>query len=505
MQSREKTLKFRQSTPKQHYNTPKGRFAATLEQRKNNLEEQKARLQFAKQKLKQDQEQLDLEMIKLQNQQEMLQELENELKTENPTDSFLQENETLSPLQEQITILKKTEMDLTQQLRAAQIQMERTSKYELIDRESDNSERLNAIEMKVYEKSINVKMLRELLETLRGDVIAKENDVISLEVEAIQHKKQVDKANQQREDLLRRMQIAEREKAACIQNIKNCDKLKREHEKKKKNLEVELSAIQIQTESLSNYEKELDQKEQELKTKKHEYEKLKEDLVQKRVQAVQNRMARHSNTKAEIPNNDEQNRQSEENINLEVQMDNDERSIRNRKQDLEIQKHIQMKAWEENFKRINKMIKDTETMLNENNGVEDIESQFASENAENEKIKADIAAKLAEIDKIKKELKTDEEMQQIEADYKRDLMNLMKQESEYRLKLAELQSNERRLDDDQKDLEDKKVSLEGEREYLKKIDDALDKGLVSSHDNVEDAKKRFEIAKKNYLQNKHDQ
>lgn len=503
-QSRSQAL--RASNTKKKVNLGKGRFASILDQRKTNLEQQREKLELAKMKLREDQMQLDEEMKKLQGQQDLIQEIEKDIQNLNST-TLLSEDINCSAIRHQMTVLQKTEADLTQQLKIAQQQLdEKTYKLKVSNSRNVSPEKISLLEKEINEKAIQFRMIRELLETLKTEILTRENDVILLEFNALEHKKDLDKASKERENLIRRKKDAEITKLNIIHDIKKNDQIRIEYSEKRKDLETKLSSAQSEKERLDEIEKNLNEKENQLKQKQEEFQQMQNELNQTRIKKAQEDISKQAdidNQKMAGAFDTTQNidDQAEENVNIEIELDTEEKQIRIRTNNYETKQATQNQLFNEKKQKIIDMINSLQQDIDKAEKKEEVESEVNKLKEENNKVKEDIDNIDAEIAKIKSQIFSEAEMKKIISDQQNEMKKLSKEESEIRTAIIDLNSEERELQEDDEDIKQKTSSLEKDRYFYEKNRLAIDQEINIIKTKVEDAKKRCQIAYNNYMKN----
>lgn len=505
-QSRSAAL--RSSSAKKKVNIGKGRFASILDQRKTNLEQQREKLEMAKLKLREDQMLLDEEMKKLQGQQDLIQEIENDIRNLDHSTSILTEDITCSALRHQMTVLQKTEADLTQQLRIAQQQLdEKTYKLKVSNNKNENPEKIRLLENELKEKAIQFRMIRELLETLKTEILTRENDVILLEFNALEHKKELDKSYKERETLIKRKQDAEISKINIVHEIKKNDQIKLEYSEKKKSLETKLESIQSEKDRLDNLEKELNEKENQLKKKQDQFLKMQNELDQIRLNKVKEDINKQADLEDKIMK-DRRNSsqlidtQSEDNVNIEIQLDTDEKLIRMRTFNYKTEQDTQNQMYNEKRQKMIEMIDQLQQYLENVEKRENIEGEISKANDENEKVKEDIKSLEEEINEIKSKILSEEEMKRVVAENQNEIKKLLKEESEIRTTLLDLKGDERELQEYEEEISQKMSELDNERYLYQKKGIAIQQELQICETRIADVKKKYQIAYNNYLQNK---
>ncbi|OHT13171.1 hypothetical protein TRFO_16846 [Tritrichomonas foetus] len=481
-------------------NTPKGRFAAILDQRKANLNQQKQKLGLAKSKLENDQREVDEEMKKILEQQKLVSELEADLKSLDPSVSILSENFHPSLLKQQMTMLQKTEADLKQQLIIAQRLLEESS-YQLraSDNISDDPDVVRSIENEFKQRSVQVKMLRELLDTLKCEILSRENEVILLEVEAVQHRKEVNEKNQVKEDLMKRRKGAEMGKRNIVIEIRQCEQLIRDLSNKQKKLKTEMTSAESERDRLDNLEKDLTERENQSKQKREELEKLKYDLNQARIIRVQNQV-KEKDEKEEKEFQDLRNPppsaedQEKENADFEIQLASEERSLDLRAQKLNIEKETQNRVWDEKKQKILSKIQAIEDKLQKNELTDELKANIEKAKSENENLKKEIDARKAEIEELRKQILSDEEVSKMRQQLQGLVKETLIEEREVNSKLFAIQSEERDLNEDEKELRQNKAMLEADINLTKKHDASINSMINICQKQLEDVKKKYEIA-----------
>lgn len=495
---------LRASNTKKKINLGKGRFESILDQRKTNLDQQKEKLEQAKLKLKEDQKSLDEEMQKLQEQQDLIQEIGADIKGINSATSILSEDFNCSALRHQMTVLQKTEADLTQQLRIAQQQLdEKTYRLRVSSRNKEDPETIRLLENELKEKAIQFKMIRELLETLKSEILTRENDVILLEFQALQHKKELDKNNQEKEMLIQRRKDAAINKRNIIHEIKKYDQIKLDYSEKKKNLETKLASIQNEQDNLNSFEKELNDKENELKQKQEQLSEMQNELNQIRLKKAQEGIDKKEGLESQkmidlLDDSHPIDPQSEENVNMEIELDTEEKLVRMRSNNIEIEASAQNEAFNEKRQKLINDINLLQSLLSKSEKDEETEAKIAQAREENSKLKDEIREQEAEIEKINSQLLSEEEMKKFNIEYKNEMKNLFAQEREIKLNFLSLKEDERDLQDDEEEIEIRRKNLENERYLIEKHDKACQKLLDIAETQLEQVKKKYQIA---YLNN----
>ena len=454
----------------------KGLYSLKIEQRRKNLEEERRKLALAKEKLRRDMKSIEEEKNYVLEQDKKLESLETDM---SKTEVELEEMSIRpggSELVQQKTLLQKTAADLRQQIAIAQEELELAKK-----KNDDSTMEYHThvmLQNKIAEKTLRVEKLRDLLNTLNTEVLTRENEVMEMELQAIEHKELVEKAAKQKEELLHRQHDAEEEKQKLVASIKA-------REKQRKNLADQSQETQKQLTEARNYSlelqelsNELDQKEHDLQLRTQNLEQLKTDLEKKRAERINAEMKRKEeresmkNTLSSLtPNYDT----DIDSFDLERLIEQDQRSLTNRRETLKVERENYEQSYEEKKKKSLVLLADLRKRLKEAGNEETLESQMKQITETNSKLESEIAEKKRQIEELKKQILSDEEMNQRETDLQNKLKAVILQEKNINNRLTALQTEEDELDNDEDVLLSTREEIESEKKMLKLKMDSSEK------------------------------
>ena len=191
--------------------------------------------------------------------------------------------------------------------------------------------------------------------------------------------------------------------------------------------------------------------------------------------------------------------QSEENVNLEIQIDTEEKLIRMRSNNLETEKATQDQTFNEKRQKMIDMINSLQEAISKAEKKEEVESEISKSREENNKVKEDIDALEAEIAQIKSQILSEEQMKKIKDDMQKEINKLKKEESEIRTALLDLKGDERELQEYEEEITQKTTSIENDKYFYQKNGLAIQQELNIVQSQVEQVKKKCKIAYNNYL------
>lgn len=454
---------------------PVSLYSLKLQQRRKNLDEEKYKLELAKKKLRRDMNSIKAEQNYFLEQDKKLENIETEITKSESEIEKLELTPNSLDLSQQKTFLQKTAADLRQQLEFAQEELNLVKKQSE-DKSNEEQTRL-MLEKQIAEKTMRVEKLHDLFDTLNNEVLTRENEVMEMELQAIEHKELVEKASKKKDELLRRKRACEEEKQKLQNSIRNREKQRLEIEEQIKNAQDQLNKARNISLELEHNSKTLDDREHDLQLKREKLQNLKIELEKKRTSRINTEMKRKEERdamKAKLSTLTS----FDDNIDtyeLERIIEQDEKSLAQRRQEFALQRENYEKSYAEKKQKSLDLLSELKQRLIEAGNEEDLEFQMKQLTESNKNLQSKIEEKTKQIDEIKKQILTDEQMQQCEIDLQNRIKEIMAKEKSTNQRLAALQIEEDELDNSEETITSTREEIESEKRMLKLKMDASTK------------------------------
>ena len=461
-------------------------FETILGQRNVNLEHQKELLRQAKARLQRDINEVDEINKRISQQETDLDAFEDDLNSQEKTSSFISISPELkSELKHQYTVLIKTEADLKQAIVQAQRELDEANMALKTTQGELDAISIQDMEQQLQEKLILVQVLKELVDSMNTEILTRENEVMALELDAVEHNKQVKELAIEREELERRKQMAAEQKAKLDRETQ-IELLKSQKlAEKQALLECQLMEALQKRDHLIRYEMELNELYVSVENRRKEAADAKTKMTEEKIGHVSGQIADFEAEEREIRDSyrtflASKFKEEEEMAEMETVLEKDEREWNSKIVDLEAEDGKATVAWNAKRERLQNMIDSLKATLSEMKTKDQIQEEVQKQQEANEQMKEVIAAKKAEIEEIRKELMGRSEIEAKMKEATSELAEVMAKEQELRRELMRLEAEEGDIQADEAHLKIFRTEVETERLEIEKRNE-LCKQMMDLH------------------------
>jgi hypothetical protein len=267
-----------QTTSQLHATVPRrDTFSEQIQQRERELQQQLDRLLATRAQLEQEEQSIAAENAKLDVREQELDAIEAEFADQERRMSRITTvHKSATEIERHTTNLQKTMADLQQQLAVAQTELEeavqrvryRTAEPpESAGSTADSGSAVplpaaDGLSQTVQRKSAQVDHLTQLVDALQEDVIVRENEVIALEIAALEHQKAIEATNERRAALQQRRAAAEQKRKQILAAMADREERYRELLKEREEIKLAREAAEREKELLDREKHELLRKEE---------------------------------------------------------------------------------------------------------------------------------------------------------------------------------------------------------------------------------------------------
>lgn len=448
-----------------------GFFYEKLQQREENLAKEKRKLELAKLKLHADFE--ELERLRRN-----LEEEENEISGFNQ-----QMMKDQSQLGKQSLYLKKMESDLRKQIEIAELELEGMKQ---------NDHDPKALK-EIANQQIRVDKLHELMDLMQNEILTRENDVIQMELAAVDHKKNLEKTEKLKKELDARMAraLSKKQQLMELTSIRQSriDQMESSFQAVKK----QLINAQAERDRLNELSRSYDLEEAELKAKS-------EDLARRRSKLDENQKARIALQKEVREELEIRERLlAEHPIDPSFDLDTFQMEVEKEEKDLQESilrfetRHNQTISSLQTKK--DKLTDDINTLKNEINSgksLEELQKELLEAQRTSSESRKVMDEKNKEIEELKSKILSEAEINQRMEENKAETKRIMALERELNSLLSRIQTEEDQLEGDEESIKQARGEIESERRMLQLKEDAANKMINIYKQQYEQAAERYQ-------------
>ena len=476
---------------------PRGMFETILGQRNVNLEQQKKLLRLAKARLQRDIDEVDMINTRIAQQENELDNFEEDINSQEKTSSFISISPDIkSEVKHQYTVLIKTEADLKQAIKQVRLEIEEANMTMKTTQSDLDAMSIQEMEQQLQEKIIIVQVLKELVDSMNMELLTRENEVMALELDAVQHHKLVKEMMDEKQELEdRKMRLME-EKAEL--DRENEAELRRSQRLSEKHgmLECQLNEALLKREHLMRYEMELEELYVSVERRRKEAAEAKTKMTEDKISFVSEQIASMEANERDIRDSyrshlESKFKEEEEMAELETSLEIDEREWNSRIADLEAEDGQTQSMWNAKRERVQSMIDSVSATLGEMQNKEEIEQEIQKQQEDNNKLREIVQAKKAEIDELKKNLMTREEVESKMQEMTTQLADVMAQEQELRRELLRLEAEESDIMTDEARLKIFRTEVETEKLEIEKRNDLVKQMMDVHQRQLESAQEEY--------------
>jgi hypothetical protein len=444
-----------------------GVFGALLEKRKGSLAEQRHQLELAKQKLQQDIHNLRESKQKLDAQEDDLVRLGEQLQKVARGDGRPTEHIHRS------MVLRKTEADLKQQLQIAETELEEAETRVKVNRDDLDKSTLASLKRELHEKMIVVQTLRNLVLTMNSDIVTRENEVFEQELRAQEKQKLLDAAHQEEEELMERRRVADEAKRTLLASIQRIEQTNQKLLEEKVAIQTQLDSalsekarLAVLSAELAEREEALERKVQELQSKKKLLEQFRLNRFEEELRAKLGRNATKLIVAEEEEEEEEAIGDEGDLIAIEYEIEQEERTLRERIRELEIKRQKGVAFWTAKIESLEKMNESLSQQLSSMPFLEDIQGQIKAQREANQGIEQEIQAKKQEVQELEGQLQSPDALYQQRRDVEKEQEKATRLEQQLRDELENLESDEKAVQAQEERMKQTRQDIEEEKQRI---------------------------------------
>lgn len=469
--SRERTRKPPSATTRDQDNQNEGFFYEKLQQREENLAKEKRKLELAKLKLHSDFEELE-------RQRRILEEEENEISGFNQ-----QMMKDQSQLGQQSLYLKKMESDLRKQIEIAERELEGMKQG---GRDPKSLK-------EITNQQIRVDKLHELMDLMQNEILTRENEVIQMELDAIDHKKNLEKAEKIKKDLEQRKIRALNKKKQLLEltsiRTQNIEQMESSFQLAKRRL----AEAQNERDRLLSLSKSYDLEEEEMKAKS-------EDLNRRRLKIAENKQTRiqlHKEVKEEIAIREKllAEHPIDPSFDLEafqMEVEKGEKDLQESILQFETRHNQAISSLQATKDKLIDDINSLKSELSKNKSLEELQKELEEAQKSCSESKKIMDEKNREIEELKSKILSEDEMNRKNEDYKAELKRILNLERELKTLETRIQNDEDQLEADEDSIKQTRSEIDSERKMLQLNTDASNKMITLYKQQYEKATERYQ-------------
>ena len=469
--SKERTRKPPSATTRDQDNQNEGFFYEKLQQREENLAKEKRKLELAKEKLLADYEQLE-------RLRRSLQEEENEISGFNQ-----QMMKDQSQLGQQSLYLKKMESDLRKQIEIAERELEGMKQG------SHDAKSLKEI----ANQQIRVDKLHELMDLMQNEILTRENTVIQMELEVIDRKKNIEKAEKFKKELEQRKIRALNKKNQLMELTELRSQNIQQMESSYQSVKKRLMDAQSERDRLLQLSNSYDQEEEDIKAKL-------EDLNRRRLQVEENRQKRiklHKEVKEEL--------EIRERLLLEHPIDTsfdlaafqqevekDEKDLQESILQFETRHNQAVSSLQGKKDKLLDEISSLKKDLSNCKSLDELQKELEAAQSDCAESKKVMDAKNREIEDLKSKILSEADLKQKDDDYKNEFRRIINLEKELKFLEKRIQDDEDQIEADEETIKNARNEIDSEKKMLHLKEDASNKMINIYKQQYEQATERYQ-------------
>ena len=485
---------------KKSYLFPNSQYHEVFDPVHGSLEEQRKDLEIKKGKLDVEMRKVVDKLNKIERQQEILEDLDDELKYIDSQSSLIGDNRHMNKeANEQRTMLQKIGADIKQHIEVVIEELQDEAvRLRQKTRDQLDIEILRSIEKKINDKEVEILTLRELSDALNKEIVTRENEVIQIEQRAIQHQNEIDKVQIRKRELLYLKMDGERNKEIVLKEIHRIQREKELVSNRAKFAQTKLDEALKESQRLDQLEMHLNQKEESLKVRNQEINEMKMYNAKARVTATKNRS--FLKEKREIKQLEEMRRlgKEEDEINeaiadLEYKNEFDEKKIATKSRGLAVTKESADKAFNTMKSRLATNIDRINSNVMKRKTHEELLFEIKQAKTNASFLTANIQTKKREIKEVKILMKPEEQINQMKCELQKRVKSIMIQERETNSDFVNVRQEEEEIEADEEEMRQNFTVLEAEKNLIKQQDAATEAMIQISKERLKDLKKKYQI------------
>ncbi|OHS97871.1 hypothetical protein TRFO_35832 [Tritrichomonas foetus] len=443
-----------------------------MQQREENLAEEKRKLELAKLKLHADFEELERE-------RKALEEEENEI---NGFNGQMMKDQT--ELGRQSLYLQKMAADLKKQVEQAQMELEGLQKNEKKDDQK--------CQKMIASQQIRVDKLCELMNLMNNEILSTENDVIQMELAALDHKKLVEEAEnfKQQIDLRRMKAINKKNQLLELSSQRNAKMSKMEasfDSVKKRLIDAQterdrLNKIMAQCEAREN---ELNERKDDLNQRQKNLEQKQKDRIQLQ-QNIRDELEQRQRDLAEHPIDPNFDLHT-----LEEEVIKEETELSEKVAQFEAKNNQTLSALNEKKEKLTQDIENIKGHINGGKSLEDLMKELKEAQAECSNSKKIMETRQREIEELREKVLSEADISNKNKEIQLESRRIITLEREVNNLQSKVQVDEEAIENDEEAFNETRNEIESETKMIALKEEASNKMLFLYKGQLEQATERY--------------